>query len=388
VSVVEGVDYIFDRYAFLGIPRDSDRQAVAEAVRKRRSENHPDRLVGAGPEVRERADQVRKLVDDAATVLLNDNARPLFDAALERFEAEDPNLVSADGRALLNLKRGHVNLDYLVRGVVYDVAGLEEKAIRLSGFSERRLKSARRDHQENPNEAEAQDALRDELTTQYAMLTLMEDYAWMRAGVRGRYTQPDPVLDASEYAVAVERHIEDVSDMLIRKAAEARDGAILIGVAKPPLLLAGPSGTLADASPATMDAVAEAARATFSLRSEDIKEIARRKQACLEELVRLVRTTRVAEDGGSGLWDLYLSIEDAGERVAEMAFRVTAERNRVVGDADFDPTPVNRLIERGFPGGVGVVIIDRNIEIRDPLVEVTKVAETLIEAWLSRQSAG
>ena len=180
-------------------------------------ENHPDRLVGAGPEVRERADQVRKLIDDAATVLLNDTARPLFDAALERFEAEDPKLVSADGGARLNLKRGRVDLDYLVRGTVYDTASLEEQAVKLSGFSERRLKSARRDHQENPDDAEALDVLRDELTTQCAMLTLMEDYAWMRADIRGRHTKPDPILYASDYAEAVGRHIEEVSDILIRK---------------------------------------------------------------------------------------------------------------------------------------------------------------------------
>jgi hypothetical protein len=50
---VEGVDYIFNRYAFLGLDSKSDDAAIADAIKGKKSENHPDRYTKSSDEARQ-----------------------------------------------------------------------------------------------------------------------------------------------------------------------------------------------------------------------------------------------------------------------------------------------------------------------------------------------
>ncbi|MFO0006395.1 MAG: hypothetical protein ACK559_35255, partial [bacterium] len=56
---VEGVDYIFDRYAFLKLEPDATEEAIKEAITLKRCANHPDRLVQTSAEVLETAQRQR-----------------------------------------------------------------------------------------------------------------------------------------------------------------------------------------------------------------------------------------------------------------------------------------------------------------------------------------
>lgn len=375
MNVVEGVDYIFDRYAFLGLPRDATRADIERAVRERRAENHPDRLVKAGEEVRRAAEQVRAKVDDAATILLNDAARPLYDQALARFEAEDPRLVTRDGTPVINPMRARLDLDYLLQDDIRDTRQLEEQAAKLSGYSERRLKAARRDHAENPSDEDARDALREELTALLTNLSLMEDFAWQRAGVEGTWKE-GLVTSADGYLASVEARISTAAGGMLDAAVQARHGAVLIGVAAPPLLLAGPGGSQGVPT-ADRAVVTEEARRRFTLRAEDVREIARRKQAVLEELVTLTKTRVLASDGGSGTWDIYLTMDEGGTHVAVAAFRLHAADGRLTGHDGFEPMPAAALEGAEHPHGA--VLVYHNSEISQVLVEVRHVAEALAQ---------
>lgn len=45
MAVLEFFDYIFDRYAYLGLTPDADIAAISTEIRNRRAAVHPDKLL-------------------------------------------------------------------------------------------------------------------------------------------------------------------------------------------------------------------------------------------------------------------------------------------------------------------------------------------------------
>ena len=372
---IEGVDYLVDRYAVLGVARDATHEEIASAVKEQRAQYHPDRLIKAGPDVLVAAERARERINLAAEILMNKEARPLYDARLAEFEDKHPHLVSKNGTPIIDLERQRLNLDYLLQDEILDTSDLEKQAATMIGFDQKRLDRARKYYALDPTDPDADDALRQELTAQYGMLTLMEDFAWMRAGMHGWTDEGGLMRDAEAYVDRIEAEIAKTSLTIIPAAVATRQNAVLIGVAPPPLLLAGPNGSSAASDAPTTDLVVAEAKRRFELRAADIREIAARKQAALLELLDHSKTVVLAESE-CPIYDLFLVKGEGEEATAMIAFRLEATNADLTGIVDFESVTLTDLKSQSFEGTAIAVMY--NAELGEPIVQIRRLAETIL----------
>ena len=287
---VEGVDYIFDRYAFLGLEPDATEDVIEEVIKLKRGENHPDRLVKAGPKVLETAQRQRDLLDQAAQILLNPEIRPLYDVRLAEFKQQSPGLISSDGREIIDLsgRRFRFDLDRLLGDDPSKSIDVEAKVGSYRHFDEKDFTRKQRLYKKYPDD-DVRIEYRQALLTKLTHVTLLEDMAWARAGVdRPPSHAMDRILAPADHVEAVEEKIDQVATGIIPAYVQQRGGLMMLGMAKNPLLLPGSADAPAAAAPVenfTADAVIAQAQRNFQQRSEQIKEIASQKSQLLAEIL-------------------------------------------------------------------------------------------------------
>jgi len=215
INPIDGVDYIFDRYAFLGLSPDATKEEIQAAIKIKRAENHPDRIGKTGDEIQKTAEQQRILADQAEIVLLNDDIRPIYDATLQQFKDQYPHLVSNDGHAIIDL--GHqkirVDLDSILGEAPGDSVEIKQSLAQQVGYDPAQLAKAERLYQKLPDDSDAQDLYRDALMTKHLYLTVVEDDAWYQAGVQGEFAfDSRQHYGADDYAEFVQQRIAGVID--------------------------------------------------------------------------------------------------------------------------------------------------------------------------------
>ena len=110
-DTVEGIHYIFDRYAFINqimadggfpvrISESSDKAEISKAIGHARGMYHPDRQARTGEEMRKKAEQKTLLIGDCERFLNNPDLKTFYDAKLAEFRENTPHLVSRDGTAM------------------------------------------------------------------------------------------------------------------------------------------------------------------------------------------------------------------------------------------------------------------------------------------------
>lgn len=310
---IEGIDYIFDRYAFLGVPRDAPKSVVAAAVRQRRAQNHPDRLRGVGKEVLAAADATRELADRAADILLDDELRPLFDERLAAFQTDAPHLVSETGVPLVDLTRPSMDLDDLLS----DDSGFDgtEHALRLSGHSEPQLLLLERLHASQPQNADVRMALRSARALHVVYLGALEALAWAKAGVRGGTFDPSVLSDPEDYSSHVGETIDAWANQRLPALALQRETACALRLAPPLRLLSGPSTKDSGGLPVTDDPsdalLLERLRQGFLTKAQAIRELAVRKQEAMGRLLELTVYEVLGVPQCGSPVSLYLAVGDS-----------------------------------------------------------------------------
>ena len=132
---VEGTDYIFDRYAYLGLEMGADKKDIKKLISRKRGAVHPDRLRRASKGILQQADAERRLINKCAEILLDDEFRPLYDERLKEFNEHSPQLVSTNGQAIIDLSKDRFVIDSLLNEELPDTAFLEQKLQELTQFS-------------------------------------------------------------------------------------------------------------------------------------------------------------------------------------------------------------------------------------------------------------
>lgn len=97
----EGVDYLVDLYAVVGVEQNSKVDDLRTALKERAKEYHPDRLEGLAPEFQEKGERMAVLLNRAREILLNDNKREVYDGILADWNGP----VSKDGTPIVSTAR-------------------------------------------------------------------------------------------------------------------------------------------------------------------------------------------------------------------------------------------------------------------------------------------
>jgi DnaJ domain len=376
---IEGVDYIFDRYAFLNLDKNAKDDEIKTSIRKMRAENHPDKLLRASDAIKQTAKAQIELIDQCERVLLNPDVKVLYDEKLSEFIQAEPHLVTQTGMPLMDLSRFKVNIDYLLNEDVLSLEELEAKAMQLSGYSPKKIEKIKLRVEKNPDDLEDRDELRQALTTKLIFISIMEDFYWQKAGVQGGVQKNENFRAQSTEDIlqSFEEKISKISEHT-KSAFENRNGAVLLGFTQP--LLLGNS-TVASPEPHLITEVIK----KFELRAEDLKKLVKEKAQTIEELTKVSRIKELVQDTGTGLCDFILIMPQDDElpenwpgdsyEVMKLSFRLNKKDNSLV-PFDFGHEFCTNEIVEGWPNQL--YLVEPNKEISAPLLELMSLVNKIV----------
>ena len=75
----EGIDYIVDFYAVVGVDSEADSSDINKAINRQLAQYHPDRLTGLAAEFRAKGERMARLLNKARGILINPDKRSQYD---------------------------------------------------------------------------------------------------------------------------------------------------------------------------------------------------------------------------------------------------------------------------------------------------------------------
>ncbi|MDE1152975.1 MAG: hypothetical protein PW788_10600 [Micavibrio sp.] len=410
---VEGLHYIFDRYAFINkimedggqslrINEASEKADIEKAINHARAMYHPDRQARTGEEMRLKAEQKTLLIVDCARFLLNADLKPVYDAKLAEFRDTKPGMVSDSGMAIISLAETFFDISSLLSDKVVDTADFELRVRQMLQYDENRVLQAQQLYDMLPANPQVQAVYRDALTQEYTYLTLLEDSAWAKVGYMNRKEkEPGFLARPADYTKRIEASLQAAADRDIDSTIEKRSALALLGMAKMPVLLEAKQedgDATAEANPDAqlqlkdharlVEQFKTVARKNFNIRADYVREVAERKQKTLEKLCILTPTeTLQAEAPGQTVFDFILAnpVDDGKQQVL---FRMTLDvttGDAAIGETYSAGTTLQSLKDKGFARGT--FALTRNPEITDLLVEAGAACERFMDAREAAEKA-
>jgi len=306
---LEFIDYIFDRYAFLGVDPSTPAEELRKEIRRRRAENHPDKLIHVSDAIRKTAARDMERVNECARVLLDESLRTRYDERLAVFRETSPRLISTTGLPIIDPSRFRIDLESLLDTNVTDLTDLEAQAAKLAGYSEKRLERARKQFANDPSDVDAREDLREHLTAKLVFLNVMEDYYWQKAGVHGA-TNKDAGLRTTHSSDILALLDNQVSEMRVKVEHAVVERHTVAQLGFVPLLLLGHHGAEAEGAQVAQE-VAAVAVSSFEMRVEDLKALVATKKLTMDELVRVARLRELRAATGTSVIDVMLIQSDA-----------------------------------------------------------------------------
>jgi curved DNA-binding protein CbpA len=380
-NAVETVDYIFDRYAFLGLETDASIDEIKAAIKAKRLENHPDRLVKAGKEVKAAAERVLSGIAQCEELLLNPDRKAHFDAKLEWFKAKRPAAISNDGTAIILVSEMHLDVPTLL-GLKGDDAAQDNlerpEIIALTGYDPKKSEKLRRLHAKDPQDTDVKGMLIDALQAELMYLHIAEEKAWQRVGLFNVPNKtPSQMIDPADYADETSKRLDKVMDQEIPQLLGDTLGLARLGMASPMLLLPPPAKQESANLPAqledvTVEDLVARARETMARSRGQIHEVSLRKQAILGELAELIEVVWLTpEPRRAGDYFMFLIIgKDEEEPFVYMALKGN-DHDRHLESYEDSPMLGKTLTElRQETFDVDAVAFAMNPELEMPLIAV------------------
>lgn len=75
----EGIDYIVDFYAVVGVDSEANSSDINKAINRQLAQYHPDRLTGLAVEFRAKGERMARLLNKARGILINSDKRSQYD---------------------------------------------------------------------------------------------------------------------------------------------------------------------------------------------------------------------------------------------------------------------------------------------------------------------
>ncbi|HRI75880.1 MAG TPA: hypothetical protein PLX33_02725 [Alphaproteobacteria bacterium] len=401
---IEGVHYIFDRYAFLnsvlsdaGKEKRLDENASAKEIREActlaRAMYHPDRQARSGEKMKREAERMTSLVGDCEKMLLNADLKPLYDEKLAQFRAESPRAVSENGTPIIDMSRTVFDVASLISDDIVDTSDFEARVKAMLQYDDKRAEQMKTLFDTMPDNAQVSTLYRDALTQKLVYLTLLEDAAWAKLGYMNRKEKDGGIiLRTEDYMPRLDRTLEEAAAKDIPAAVEKHGNAARLGIASIRLIEAfNPAADSAPAdsaeneivkSPArlreALDKAIAKAQQNFTLRAEYVRDVARQKLAVLDQLVTLTPVRAVGqEQKDQQAFDFYLlNPEENGQQTVLFRMAIDVKTGRAeppeMGEgntiADVEKTANLRA---GFA-------VTRNPEISDIMLEIGAAADRFL----------
>ena len=395
-SSIEGVHYILDRYTILNammadgdfkerITPDSPAQDIAKVVKLARALYHPDRQARSGKAMQEKAERATHLVEECARFLCVADIKPLYDATLAQFQVEKPDLVSTDGTPIIDLSAPVLDMDGLLSDEIRDTSAFEDYVKTISGYDEGKTVQMKSLYDSMPDNAQIKIVYRDMLGQKLAYLDLLEDAAWTKLGYINRKNKTDGHVTSSDlYAAKVEEALQNAAARDIEPGIDMRGDAARIGLATLPLLLTfNPASGTALMDPAQMQTMMQdlkdRARKNFEIRADYVRDVARQKQAVMEELVTLSTVYPInTHKKTNPLYDFYLvSAKDTKNVMFRLELNAKTG-NSTVAEAYGETFTLDDLKAR--KPSRNSFVVEHNADISDILIETTAAAERVYQA--------
>jgi hypothetical protein len=360
---IEGVDFIIDYYAILDIPRDSSKEDIQKALRDNRVQWHPDRMMQLSPEIKKQAEHKNELFGKSEDVLLSSDFKPLYDERLEGFEEK---LISKDGRAIVDITKKRVGLDYLLSGEVADDSELIDRAKQMCGHDEESLANLKTLYEADNNNPVIKQLYKKGLTTKLTYVSQLENLAWARAGVANQEPVDGLLFYAEDYSKKVEDTIEKVVREDIPAGLENRLLAHGTGVTSLLTFDGYEAAQGNEVSGIVRDRIVE----NFTDRCGSIRDIAQKKQEIIEELIHLTDYEYLQKsEHPTDKVDIYVS---RGEKVL-CGFEMTASDNRLTSSENtFSDKSIQELKQMDWENDS--ILIRSNPEVEQFMAEVSYVA--------------
>lgn len=381
MATLEFFDYIFDRYAYLGLATDASANDIAREIRQRRAAIHPDKLLRVSESILATAAREREYVDECARILNDPEMRLMYDQKLATFKASEPHLVSPTGVALFDPSRFRIDLDYLLSSEAMSLDMVEAQARSMSGLDEKRLAKARKRALDNPDDFDDRDAFRDELTKKLIFLSIMEDFLWQAAGVNGALANDEHsrAQDGAHFEEALALKMEAIKSQA-HEAVGRRHEMASLGMA-PRLLLAGPDEPSAT-STSLVDELADKVVESIEQRADTLRETVAQKSLVIDELAQYSRWAWAADKPSSPFLDIVMIRSSAeydenwpGQNYEPAGFLIRIDR---------ETRNASPLIERPSRDDLlkwpnQAALLEANPEIPGLFIEAFALANKLIE---------
>ena len=298
-NLIEGVDYIVDHYAVLGLDPQADADAVHKAIREMRARNHPDRLGRASDEILRIAQRQTDLANRAAAVLEDPQRRAGYDERLAYFHQHEPHLISTDGHPIVCLSRQYIDVDNLMAGTLLVDTNSEgfQALSQLSGHTPETLARAERLLTALPDDPDTQALARQARIQHWVQCVFDQQVAWTNAGVHNRLDKPDTQDSPFEWAHNTQLYLDQLTTQIIPDRLAQRHHAARLGLAPPLRLLehqvsARPQDPSEQANPAdlvvqTQLAIQAQVLDVFEQRSQAVMQAAEKTQQALTKALEL-----------------------------------------------------------------------------------------------------
>lgn len=386
-----------DHPDFFMISSDSDQKAVKAAIKNVRVLYHPDRFENDPDSIKETAAQKRNLIEKSATILLDEDLRPLYGERLVEFYTKDPRLVSQSGAIIVPIGGDYdfFSLDSILSDEVPDTASFEAQVKQMVQFDDAQFEQAKSLFETIIDNDQIRSLYKDALTKKLIYLTLLEDAAWAKIGYGNKKSKTrGHVLHADSYAENVEAELSHIIEAELPQAVNMRNDALRIGTAYPPLLLTNQSGSGAESTGAlaimdeeTIQKVLSKARENMEIRAEYVRDIAKQKQGVLEELVTLCDLKPLKQRNFNNAHHTIVLGQVREENEAPqfmLAYEFNAEASNlqvVENSFDLSGSTVEEALEKLSLPDTNVFLLLHNTEISDFNIEVVGAAEKLTEEW-------
>ncbi len=369
---VEGVDYIFDRYAFLGIAPDAEKQEIEKAISTIRKQNHPDALMARGEEHQKLGKKMTDLADKCSDILLDDTKRKIFDERLDWFKTNKPKCISTDGAVIVDVASLRVDVDSLLQEHVETHDGIQKGMI--PDVSNTMLSSLKKNYTASPDDNEARDAYREALLTRFIALEVKEDLAWQQAGIHGRMESNQAthyLVDASYYKDDVSEEIEHTKQNIIPEVVNVHIAGYLGGLPTTKLLASSIEENSDRNLPANaglneqaMAAITTKALENFAARTHRINMLAEEKQEILQQILELSPTHELkspSSDSKETLIFLMLNQDNNQNVAAVVSFNNETREMAMVHNDDYQGASIEKLKNMKLPDSSYAIEINKEL---------------------------
>lgn len=333
-----GVDFLTNYYAVLGVPQDADPDLIKSNFRDLISRYHPDKYQSLAPEFKERAEFRSQVIIEAHDTLSDNAKRTAYDLKLATWQGP----ISESGDPVIDLSRPTASLRLLT-----DYSDTQEAlqnmlkwAHQMSGFDPAIFKFLEQQYNDTQNPSpELEKAYQEALKKRDADLSIEESFRREILGLdRKAVTTSSPeraYLELTKSNIAQAR--EEIATAIERTMLQLQSGEIQMlgeGVAIAEAVATDPNQALAMYKQQALE--------RYDIQAAEIEKLAKEREEVMEKRLKLVKGDYLPNQGQ--LSDRLIISTQIGEVKEWLAFCIKG--TSIETDPDVSEQALSELNDR------------------------------------------